>query len=51
MQKAIAFTKEAREEDDKGNYEAAYRLYDSGVEHFIAGIKCKARHSPPPQPS
>lgn len=35
--------RQATEEDSGGNYEAAYRLYDGGVDHFLAAIKCKRR--------
>lgn len=39
-QRAISLTRQATEEDSAGNLEAAYRLYDAGVDHFLAAIKC-----------
>lgn len=35
----MTLTKQATEEDEAGNYEAAYRLYDAGIEHFLTAIK------------
>lgn len=37
----MAIANQATEEDSKGNYEAAYRLYDNAIEHFLCAIKCK----------
>lgn len=33
------YTKEATEKDSAGEHETAYRLYDAGVDHFLAAIK------------
>ncbi len=46
-QRAISLTRQATEEDSAGNLEAAYRLYDAGVDHFLAAIKCTAVLSRP----
>jgi hypothetical protein len=40
-EKAIRLSKEAIEEDQKENFEAAYRLYKSAVTHFIHLVKCE----------
>lgn len=37
----MTIVNQATEEDSKGNYEAAYRLYDNAIEHFLCAIKCK----------
>ena len=37
--------KQAKEEDEKGNYEAAFRLYESGVEHFLVANKYEKNES------
>ena len=33
--------KRATEEDKKGNYTEALKLYESGVEYFLHAIKCE----------
>lgn len=38
--KAIALARRATEEDNKQNYEEAYRFYKSAIQHFLHLIKC-----------
>lgn len=40
LDKAIQAVKQAREEDDKENYDEAYRLYMVALDWFMAAIKC-----------
>ena len=39
-EKAIALARKATEEDNKQNYEEAYRYYRSAIQHFLHVIKC-----------
>lgn len=41
LEKAISLVKQATEEDEKGNYEEAKRLYVNSVEYFLAVNKCE----------
>ena len=40
LEKAIQFVKQARDEDEKENYQEAYRLYLVSLDWFMAAIKC-----------
>jgi len=40
LEKAIQFVKQARDEDEKENYQEAYRLYLVSLDWFVAAIKC-----------
>lgn len=40
-EKAIKLTRMATEEDNKQNYEEAYRLYKSAIQHFLHIVRCK----------
>lgn len=42
VQKAIELVKQATEADNAGDYETALKYYESGVEHFLHALKCKA---------
>ena len=39
-QKAIDIVRRATEEDTRGNYEEAYKLYKNALEYFMADVKC-----------
>lgn len=41
----MTIIRQAKEEDEKGNYEAAFRLYESGVEHFLVANKYEKNES------
>ena len=43
-QKAIDIVKRAIEEDEKQDYQEAYRLYQQSLEYFMTALKC----NPPP---
>merc|ERR1740124_989063 len=43
LQKAIDLVTKATEEDKKGNYTEALKLYESGVEYFLHAIKYEAQ--------
>ena len=43
LQKAIDIVTKATEEDQKGNYAEALRLYEHGVEYFLHAIKYEAQ--------
>lgn len=43
LQNAIDIVKRATEEDKKGNYTEALKLYESGVEYFLHAIKYEAQ--------
>lgn len=40
LEKAIQVVKQARDEDEKENYQEAYRLYIMALDWFMAAIKC-----------
>lgn len=40
LEKATQFVKQARDEDEKENYQEAYRLYLVALDWFVAAIKC-----------
>lgn len=40
MQRAIPIVNQAAEQDAKGNYEEAYRLYQQSLDTFLLAIKC-----------
>lgn len=44
-QKAIDIVRRATEEDTRGNYEEAYKLYKNALEYFMADVKCGIRMS------
>jgi len=39
-QKAIDIVKKAIEEDEKKEYQEAYRLYQQSLEYFMMALKC-----------
>jgi hypothetical protein len=39
--KAIALARQAADEDRKQNFEEAFRLYKSAIQHFLHIVKCK----------
>eukprot|EP00051_Salpingoeca_urceolata_P032320 m.15256 g.15256 ORF g.15256 m.15256 type:complete len:423 (-) comp4984_c0_seq2:103-1371(-) len=39
VDKAIQIVRQATEEDSKGNYEVAVRLYSNAIDHFVMAIK------------
>ena len=39
-QKAIDIVKRAIEEDEKQDYQEAYRLYQQSLEYFMMALKC-----------
>uniref|UniRef100_H2YLB8 vesicle-fusing ATPase n=1 Tax=Ciona savignyi TaxID=51511 RepID=H2YLB8_CIOSA len=43
LDKAIGIVKQAAEEDKKKNYQEAFRLYESAVDHFLHAIKYEAK--------
>lgn len=43
LQKAIALVSQATEEDNKKNYEEAFRLYSLSLEYFMTALKCARR--------
>lgn len=45
LQKAIGLVSQATEEDNKKNYEEAFRLYSLSLEYFMTALKCAAPHS------
>lgn len=40
LQKAIGLVAQATEEDNKKNYEEAFRLYSLSLEYFMTALKC-----------
>lgn len=40
LQKAIGLVGQATEEDNKKNYEEAFRLYSLSLEYFMTALKC-----------
>lgn len=40
LQKAISLVSQATEEDNKKNYEEAFRLYSLSLEYFMTALKC-----------
>jgi MIT (microtubule interacting and transport) domain len=44
LQKAIDIVKHAIEEDNKKEYQEAYRLYSQALDYFMIALKC-----PPPR--
>ncbi len=40
LEKAIEIVRKATEEDGKGNFEEAYKLYQNSLEYFMAALKC-----------
>ena len=40
LQKAIDIVKKAIEEDEKQEYQEAYRLYQQSLEYFMMALKC-----------
>ena len=43
LQKAIGLVSQATEEDNKKNYEEAFRLYSLSLEYFMTALKCPLR--------
>lgn len=41
LQKAIGLASKAAQEDNAGNYEEAFRLYQQAVQYFLHVVKCK----------
>ena len=41
LEKAIDIVRKATEEDGRGNYEEAYKLYQTSLEYFMTAMKCK----------
>jgi len=46
LQKAIDIVKRAIDEDEKQEYQEAYRLYQQSLEYFMTALKCTSSNSP-----
>jgi vacuolar protein-sorting-associated protein 4 len=40
LQKGIALVQQATEKDHQKEYQEAFRLYSSALDHFMAALKC-----------
>lgn len=40
LEKAIQYVKQARDEDEKENYQEAYKLYLLSLDYFMMTLKC-----------
>lgn len=43
LQKAIGIVSQATEEDNKKNYEEAFRLYQLSLDYFMTALKCNSK--------